>query len=409
MRIPNELKDKRLLAFLTSNLVNTCLRFLYFIILTFAISTEDIGRYSALIYSASLIISLSSMGAYNLVMLDKKETGAFKNVLTYFYQSACLAAIILLIFPSAIFKFLFDDNVSYFLLVIIVAAELFSTYFSSLFKAATLSEYNDLIKKDAKLSVLQSACLVIGVTIFWQASGSKLNYWAGLYFSICALCFVYRLIYFRSHLKFDNRISFISITNHIRNGSWFMFSGFLRNTLLSVDKILVLPFLGAEVAGQYAIAQRFYNAYLIILNSVSGVKEGILYQLQVKSPTFLKSITSINVSTFTAWLMLLPIYVLTYPVILIIYSYNEAQIFLALGLILPIQLFSYTYLNGLNAGDFRYERILILVSSIVFYMTIIYKFSYVGYQVFVMGSFLVFAFIGILGRLVIAKRAGEDD
>lgn len=150
-----------------------------------------------------------------------------------------------------------------------------------------------------------------------------------------------------------------AVINQFHNGHGFMISTVFRNIYLNIDKILMLNILGGEIAGNYAIAFRFYNVFLMVLNSVSGVKEAKLYQLAEESLHALnKEVASINRMTLKYFIMVIPFWLLASFGVYIYYPEQCAYMLILLLLLCPVQLLSFTMLNVLNSSGFEWQRLL---------------------------------------------------
>ncbi|MEX6161512.1 oligosaccharide flippase family protein [Proteus mirabilis] len=385
--------NTKLLSFLFGNLGVFSIRFLYFIILTFILNLKEIAEFTTCISISGILLCICNYGNYNLFMRRSSKGEDSKKILgEYIFTS------IILLFLFSVIFYIYSQYKQYFLgvrtenLLLILISEYFFSAVPGIFKAYALSEYNQKILLDSITNIITSLLLLICSSLLWYfyytSNSYVYSYWINMYLLIGVISFIIRILIWKKNIVLPSIKQIIpNLFIQLKSGNNFMFSSVFRNFYLNIDKILILNLLGKEVAGYYAISFRFFNVLLMILNSISGVKEAKLYQLYEESFLKFKSeIKAINNLSLKYFIFSIPLWIVVAISIYYFYPLSCLYIFIMLMLICPIQLLSFTMLNALNSIGLENQRLSLMIFSVLINCIISFSLStYISWGAIVIG------------------------
>ncbi|MEX7689075.1 lipopolysaccharide biosynthesis protein [Escherichia coli] len=404
--------NSRLLSYLCGSVGVFAIRFLYFLALTFFLNTQELADFTTSISISAILLSVCMYGNYNLFMRRTAQGEGSDLVLgeyiitSFFYFSFFLIILLMLRFNYNQFM-----GVSTNRLIYIYFAEFFFTAIPALFKAYALTEYDRNILVDSLVNINVALLLLASVTLlYFYDSKDYYSVWIKVYASVGLLSFIIRLLIWRKNIHYPNIKHYIpAVINQFHNGHGFMISTVFRNIYLNIDKILMLNILGGEIAGNYAIAFRFYNVFLMVLNSVSGVKEAKLYQLAEESLHALnKEVASINRMTLKYFIMVIPFWLLASFGVYIYYPEQCAYMLILLLLLCPVQLLSFTMLNVLNSSGFEWQRLLYMfIGALISAVTSFLLSGLMSWVAIIAGAILSSSAVLVLSKNIFMKKVSD--
>ena len=410
--IKSILKEKQLKAFLSGSIGNTLVRFGYFFVLSLTITSYDLGLFTTILYGSALLLPLFALGSYNLILKQSVETGNHFQFLYRYSMVSFLFSVIALLFiffslkllsPSVFIKY------DFYILLRVFYAEFILTLIGSLFKSISLAKFDDSIKKDAIINVSTSICLFISVVLFLFFDDThSINTWSWYYLTIACLTLLIRGYVWRNDFDFPLIFPFISTAVYqFRVGLPFMLSATLRSLFINADKFFVVSIFGLEIAGLYAIATRFYNVFVMVLNSISAVHEGNLYKYALNRFSFMSKVIEINKKTIIFFIIILHFAFITSYFVSLIYGSTVFYMFAIMMFVCPFHLVSFTYLNALNSLDLSYVRLYILIAAFLINLITVFIFNSFGWCVIVFGAFASYSFTAFVSYNVIMRKVNE--
>ncbi|MDB9566426.1 oligosaccharide flippase family protein [Providencia rettgeri] len=382
--------NNKLFSFLLGNIGVFGIRFLYFIVLTFTLSIQEIASFTTNISISSIILCLCTYGSYNLFMRRSAKGEDGKKIIGEYISSSFILLILTIILISIFFSFL-NTSIELYDLILILIAEYSFTAIPGIFKSYALSEYDRSIFIDSITNII-SSCLLLLASLFLLFFHMKIedtySSWINTYLIISIFSFLFRIFIWKDKLVLPSISSLPKIIiTQMKSGHNFMISSVFRNSYLNIDKILIYSLLGKEIAGLYAISFRFFNVFLMLLNSISGVKEAILYQLAEESKLKLKhEFKVIQHSTIKYFLYSIPLWLIISIGIFNYYPITCFYMFLSLFFLCPIQLLSLSKLNLLNSISLENHRLILMLAGFIFNIVISFSlYNYLSWLAIIIG------------------------
>ncbi|MBS0847957.1 hypothetical protein [Citrobacter sp. JGM124] len=406
--------NNKLISYLSGNLGVFSIRFFYFILLTFFLDTEELAEFTTSISISAILLSICTYGNYNLFMRRNSQGELKESVLGEYIVNSFLA----LIFFSIILYSLslsFDSilNISTKVLLVIFIGEFFFTSIPSLFKAYALSAYDNNIFVDALTNIVTAILLLLTACsmFFFKDKIDLYRFWLFSYPIVGLLSFFLRVFLWRGKIRLPSiKMIPLALRMQFSSGHSFMVSAVFRNGYLNLDRILILNILGPQIAGYYAISFRFFNVFLMMLNSFSGVKEARLYQIAEESLIKLyEEVKLINHETIKYLIYSIPIWGAVAIGIYISYPKECFYIFICLFFLCPFQLLTFTFLNVLNSSGFENQRLFyMLLGSIIASLISIFMASYLSWLAIILGSIASSLTVLCLAKLTLYKRINNE-
>ncbi|MTC60660.1 oligosaccharide flippase family protein [Providencia rustigianii] len=355
--------NNKLFSFLLGNIGVFGIRFFYFIILTFTLSVQELASFTTSISICSIILCLCTYGSYNLFM-RRKAKGEDGKIIIGEYLISSLIFLIIVTFTLCIIFLFIDISIKPSDLIIILISEYSFTAIPGIFKSYALSEYDKNIFIDSVTNIISSCVLTISsLFLLYLEKDNLYSTWVNIYFIVSIISILFRLFIWRNKISFP---PFLSIPNlilaQIKLGHSFMISSVFRNAYLNVDKILIYSIFGKEIAGWYAISYRFFNVFLMLLNSISSVKEAKLYQFAEESKAKLNiEFKEIQYLTIKYYFYSIPFWFITAIGLYFYYPIECVYIFISFFFLCPLQLLSLSKLNLLNSISLERYRLIFMI------------------------------------------------
>lgn len=405
--------NNKLISYLCGNIGVFSVRFFYFVLLTIFLNANQLADFTTGISISAILLSVCTYGNYNLFMRRCAQGEDSRKVLGEYVVTSIIYFIIFIAILLGVYFFKAQVlGVSSRALIYIFFAEFFFTATPAIFKAYALSAYDKNILLDSLVNISIAILLLISVLIlYFQGHGEGVyNLWLRIYAIVGLLSFCFRLFMWRDKIIFPPIIEYVSsVVSQFQNGHGFMISAVFRNVYLNIDKILILNILGGQVAGDYAIAYRFYNVFLMVLNSVSGVKEARLYHIaEVSLHELKREVSDINITTLKYFLLITPLWLIVSIGVYWYYPTQCAYMFISLLILCPLQLLSFTMLNVLNSSGFEWQRLIYMFTGSVVGSVVSFLLSgVIFWGAIVLGAILSSIVVLILSNKIFNKKVHD--
>ncbi|MGU9865529.1 lipopolysaccharide biosynthesis protein [Kluyvera ascorbata] len=405
--------NNKLISYLCGSIGVFSVRFFYFVLLTIFLNANELADFTTSISISAILLSVCTYGNYNLFMRRCAQGEDSRRVLGEYVVTSIVYFMLFIAVLWGVYFFKEQVlGVNSRALIYVFFAEFFFTATPAIFKAYALSAYDKNILLDSLVNISIAVLLLISVLIlFCQGRGDGVySLWLKIYAVVGLLSFCFRLFMWRGKIIFPPMKEYVhSAISQFKDGHGFMISAVFRNIYLNVDKILILNILGGQVAGNYAIAYRFYNVFLMVLNSVSGVKEARLYHIaEVSLHELKKEVSDINLTTLKYFLLTTPLWLIISVGVYLYYPSQCAYMFISLLVLCPLQLLSFTMLNVLNSSGFEWQRLIYMLTGSVVGSVISFLLSGVfSWGAIVLGAILSSVIVLVLSRNIFNKKVNN--